>query len=163
MIKCIYKNNGGDFVYKKTAVHYASKFMVDIMFYGGIVTVATVPWWTKFFRDYFGYTTAEWYYIMVTLFISGICAVYIFYNLKQMFKTLLGGNPFVEENVSAFRKIAAACLIIAAIYAVKTFAMFSLATPLIVLVFVIGSLFCLTLKDIFKQAVYYKEENDGTI
>ena len=150
-------------MYKNTTVHYIAKILVDIMFYGGIVTVVTVPWWSKFMRDYFGYSYAEWYYIMATLVLSGICAVYIVCNLKAMFGTLLGGNPFVEENISAFRKMAVACCLIAIIYAVKIFVMFSLATPIIVLVFVIGTLFCLTLKDIFKQAVYYKEENDGTI
>jgi hypothetical protein len=29
--------------------------------------------------------------------------------------------------------------------------------------FAVGTLFCLTLKDIFKQAMFYKEEHDWTV
>jgi hypothetical protein len=33
----------------------------------------------------------------------------------------------------------------------------------IVIMFIIASLFCLTIKDLFKQAINYKNENDLTI
>ena len=35
-------------MYKNTVTHYVTKVLVDIMFYGGIVCVATVPWLTKY-------------------------------------------------------------------------------------------------------------------
>jgi uncharacterized protein YxeA len=101
--------------------------------------------------------------LTITLVVSGIASVYIMYNLKSMFTTLLGGNPFVESNVSCFRKMAVASFIIALIYIAKCFYWFTLATVVIVIAFAIAGLFCLTLKDIFKQAVYYKEEHDYTV
>lgn len=94
---------------------------------------------------------------------SGICAVYILFQLKRMFRTLLGGNPFVEENTSCFRKIAVACALVCLIYIVKSVLLFTYGSVVIAVVFLIGCLFCLTLKDIFKQAIALKEENDLTI
>jgi xanthine/uracil permease len=80
-----------------------------------------------------------------------------------MFKSLLGGNPFINKNVSCFRRMAVACAVISLLYIIKCFFLFTIATVIIVLVFVIGCLFCLTLKDIFKQAIALKEENDLTV
>ena len=80
-----------------------------------------------------------------------------------MFKSLLVGNPFTGKNVSHFRKMAIACVIIAVIYILKAIIMFTFATIVIATVFVVGTLFCLTLKDLFKQAINYKTENELTI
>ena len=52
---------------------------------------------------------------------------------------------------------------ISIIYIVKLTFMFTIATSIIVIVFALIGLFCLTLKDLFKQAVSYKEENDWTV
>ena len=152
-------------MYKNTVAHYVTKVLVDIMFYGGNVCVAAVPWLTKYLCFLLDKPAdSQFYYITsAILFASGICAVFILMNLKQMFQTLLGGNPFVEKNISAFRRMAAACGVISFIFTIKCFLLFSLATVIIVLVFAIGALFCLTLKDIFKQAMYYKEEHDWTV
>jgi len=80
-----------------------------------------------------------------------------------MFKTLMRGNPFVRDNIKCFTRMAVASVIIALVYIVKSFVMFSLATITIICVFAISALFCLTLRDIFKQAIEYKEENDWTV
>lgn len=150
-------------MYKNSTTHYIAKVLVDIMFYGGIVCVIFVPWLSKFIKDYLEYGEKASWIITTILFTSGICAVYILFNLKLMFKTLLGGNPFIEKNIDCLRKIAVACALISLIYLVKCILMFSIATLIIVLMFIIGTLFCLTLKDIFKQAIFYKEEHDWTV
>lgn len=150
---------------QKSAVHFIAKGLVDVMFYGGIVCVLAVPWLAKWLDAWFNEGHHPHYYAIVIpiLFLSGILAVTILYCLKKMYRTLLGGNPFVEENIQCFRKMAAACGGIAVIYFVKCFLLFSPATVIVMLVFVVGMLFCLTLKDIFQQAICYKEENDLTI
>ena len=99
----------------------------------------------------------------IALFLSGVCAVYIIWQLRKLFKTLLGGNPFVMDNVNCFRKMAVASFLIAVIFAVKSMISFTYGAAIIVIVFAVAMLFCLTLKDVFKQAVYYKEENDWTV
>lgn len=150
-------------MYKNSFVHYLAKFMVDAMFYGGILCCLLVPFVIKRAGKYFDYTDNMILPLDITLIVSGIAAVYIMYNLKAIFTTLLGGNPFVWDNVSCFRKMAVASFIIALIYFAKLFYWFTLATALIVIAFAIAGLFCLTIKDVFKQAICYKEENDYTV
>jgi hypothetical protein len=75
----------------------------------------------------------------------------------------LGGDPFVEKNVSSFRRIAVACFIIALIYLVKMPFWFTPSTASFFIIFSLAGLVCLTLKDVFKQAVAYKLENDWTV
>lgn len=150
-------------MYKNSITHHIAKVLIDIMFYCGIVCIIAVPLLAKGLRNFYGYNDTVLLLFMVILFTSGICAVYILFNLKQMFKTLLGGNPFIDKNITCFRRMAVACVLIAGIYIIKCFLLFSWATVIIVLVFTIGTLFCLTLKDIFKQAIYYKEEHDWTV
>ena len=100
---------------------------------------------------------------MAFLFISGIFTIYILYNIRRMYKTLFLGNPFVKENIKYLNNISISCMFITLIYFIKCFMVLTFATIIIVIVFAVGSLFCLTLKDIFKQAIYYKEENDCTV
>jgi hypothetical protein len=51
----------------------------------------------------------------------------------------------------------------AIIYLVKICIWLTIASSIIVIIFSLLGLFCLTLKDVFKQAVAYKEENDWTV
>lgn len=144
-------------------INKLTKVMVDIMFYGGIVCVALVPFLAKLINASYGYEGVKMIAFTLMLFFSGVCAVYILFNLKQMYKTLIGGNPFVKKNTACLKRMAVACGIITLIYVIKCFWMFSWATVVIVIVFSVGSLFCLTLKNIFDTAIEYKQENDLTI
>lgn len=144
-------------------INRLTKIMVDIMFYCGIMCLAAVPFLAEWINNFYGYDEKLLMPFIVILFASGLCAVYILFNLKQMYKTLLGGNPFLKKNTVCLKRMAAACGIISLIYIVKCFFLFSFATVIIVIVFTIGSLFCLTLKNIFEEAIEYKQENDLTI
>lgn len=151
-------------MYKKSLTHYISKVIIDVLFYLSIVCTILVPFISKSIFKWIRYANLQYLIPFTTLlFLSGCCCVYILFNLKQMFKSLLVGNPFIDKNVSHFRKIAVGCMAISLIYIIKCFFAFTLATLLIASVFVIGCLFCLTLKDLFKQAINYKNENDLTI
>ena len=143
--------------------HYLTKLLVDIMFFGGVVACAVLPFALPWLIEFTG-TSPEFRWTYTIIFLSsGMCAVYIMYQLKCMFKTLVGGNPFVVQNVSSLRKCAVASAVIGVIYLVRLFMWFTIAAPVIVLIFFLLSLFCLTLKDLFKQAVTYKEEADWTV
>jgi hypothetical protein len=150
-------------MYKNSFVHYVTKVLVDIMFFGGIVCCFLVPFIMPRFTAYFGYNESAVMPFTVLLMLSGICAVYLLWQLKKIFKTLLGGNPFINSNVTALRKCSVASFIIAIIYIVKITFWFTIATSIIVIIFSLLGLFCLTLKDVFKQAVAYKEEQDWTV
>lgn len=152
-------------LYKNSITHCIAKYMVDIILFAGIVCILCIPFATRFlFGKGIIYIGANIYTaFMIILFLSGICAEYILFNLRMMFKTLLGKKPFVYKHVVCLRKCAVSCTVIAAIYTAKLFFMFTIAAVIIILIFVIGCLFCLTLKDIFKQAIEIKEENELTI
>ena len=150
-------------MYKNSFVHYLTKVLVDIMFFGGIACVAAVPFLMPVFKSYFGYRDAQVVPLAIILETSGLSSLFILWQLKAMFKTLLGGNPFTDSNVSSLRRCSVASFVIAIIYIVKLTFWFSIASSIIVIIFALLGLFCLTLKDIFKQAIAYKEENDWTV
>jgi len=150
-------------MYKNSFVHYATKVLVDIMFYGGIVCCIAVPFLLPSISGFFGYSPDMLKPYTVILILSGLCALYILWQLKEIFKTLLGGNPFVEKNVDCLRKCSVASFLIALIYLIKISLWFTIASSVIVIIFALLGLFSLTLKDVFKQALSYKEENDWTV
>lgn len=150
-------------MYRKSFTHYLAKVLVDILFYLSIAAILAVPFFTDDFFALIDYPAENFKLLTTILFTSGICCSYILYILKRMYTSLLSGNPFTEDNVNHFRKIAVSCFVTAVIYLVKCFLMFTFGTFIVMLVFSVGCLFCLTLKDLFKQAVNYKSENDLTV
>ena len=150
-------------MYKNSFVHYLTKVLVEIMFFGGILCCVAVPFVVPKLAGYFFYSEEIVLPFTIVLLLSGLCSIYILWQLKAMFKTLLGGNPFVSANVNCLRKCSVASFLIAIIYIAKMFFWSTLTTLIFVVIFSLLGLFSLTLKDIFKQAVAYKEENDWTV
>lgn len=151
-------------MYKKTAAHYISKTVIDILFYLSIVCTILVPFLSKYIFKWINYPDGGYLTVFtVVIFLSGTGCIYILFNLKQMYRSLLEGNPFEDKNVRHLRKMALSCCFIAVIYIIKCFVMFTLAALVIAAVFGVGCMFCLTLKDLFKQAINYKAENELTI
>ncbi len=150
-------------MYEKSIVHHIAKWVIEIMFYSGIVCTIAVPFTIGSLVRYFSYSTQSENVYRVTLTLAGVCAVYILFNIKKMYKTLLDGSPFVDANVAAFRRMAVAAILICVIFVVQAILAFTLGSVTIALIFAIACLFCLTLKDLFKQAINYKTENDLTI
>lgn len=151
-------------MYKKSITHYISKITIDILFYLSIVCVVLSPIFSRWLFGWIKYSDSDYLIAFsVIICLSGICCSYILFNLKQMYKSLLVGNPFVDENVNHLRKIAVSCFAIALMYIIKCFFILTFATIVIAAVFVVGCMFCLTLKDLFKQAINYKTENELTI
>ena len=148
---------------KNSFVHYLTKVLVDVMIIGGIACCVAVPFLMPVFKSYFGYKDAQVMPLTVILEISGLSSLFILWHLKAMFRTLLSGNPFTSENVSCLRRCSVASFVIAIVYVIKLTFWFSIASSIIVIIFALLGLFCLTLKDVFKQAVAYKEENDWTV
>jgi len=150
-------------MYKNSFVHYLTKVLVDIMFFGGILCAAAAPFAYRPVALFFGYKPKVQVSFVIWIYLSAICALYILWQLKAMFKTLLGGNPFVAKNVACLRKCSVASFLIAIISMVDVIKWFSFVLSSIVIIFALLGLFCLTLKDVFKQAIAIKEENDWTV
>lgn len=150
-------------MYQKSIVHYMTKISIDILFIVAIICCILVPFSSSWLYGYFGIVDADALFFKAILLASGMTCVYILWQLKVIFKTLLMGNPFIHANVSSLRKIALACLAIAFIYLVKMIVMPTISTIVIIVIFVVACLLCLTLKDLFKQSIYCKDENDLTV
>lgn len=150
-------------MYQKSIVHHMTKVCIDILFYVGIACCALVPFSSSWLLGYFNISNDMAVFVILILLASGISSVYILWQLKVIFKTLLNGNPFIHANVTCLRKIAVSCLVISLIYIVKLIVLPTISTAVIIAIFMIACLLCLTLKDLFKQSIYYKDENDLTV
>lgn len=150
-------------MYKTNFINKLTKIVVEIFLYLGIVTVISVPFITPKIIRYLNLSETLIMPTIITLIFSGICAVFIIFELKKIFKTLVDGNPFVIENAIYLKNMSIAAFIISVIYILKLVYWFTFATVIIVIVFLVAGLFCLTLKDLFTQAVKFKEDNDLTI
>lgn len=133
--------------------------LVNIMFFAGILACIFTPFGTKLY----GYTGKNYVVQTSVILLSGFASVFIMYQLKRIFKTVTDDNPFVMDNVLALCKIAVASFLIAAVYVIKAFLLFTPATFVIIIIFLTAGLFCLTLMNVFAAAVQFKEENSLTI
>ncbi len=150
-------------MYQKSMIHYMTKVSIDILFFIAIICCILVPFSSRWLFRYFGIVESSAFFAKAVLLASGISCIYILWQLKVIFKTLMKGNPFIHSNVSCLRKIALACLAISIIYIVKMIVMPTISTIVIIVIFIVACLLCLTLKDLFKQSIYYKDENDLTV
>ena len=148
----------------KKFTHRLTKILIEIMFYGGIVVCIVLPFIRTNLSIWLGQPHPDsMIKHLAVLISSGICAIYILFQLKIIFKTLVKGNPFVHENVSCLRKSGVASFLIAIIYLIRLSFWLSVSSMLIIILCTLLGLFSLTLKDVFKQAIIYKEENDWTV
>ena len=146
--------------------HRLTKILIEIMFYGGILVCVLLP--LPFIRSplafWLGQPHPDTMIKHLAILISaGLSAIYILYQLKIIFKTLINGNPFIHENVSCLRKCGVASFMIAIIFSIRISFWLTASSMIIVILCTLLGLFCLTLKDVFKQAIIYKEENDWTV
>ena len=144
--------------------HLASvtKVLLDIMFYGGIITVFLLPC-DEVAGSY--YPSFQEFYTQM-LFIyggAGILAVAIIWQLRKIFKTVLRKNCFVEENTKSLKVMGCLAFGLAVVMGGRLFFIITPATLIIILVFLVGGLFSLVLSQVFHEAVNYKNENDLTI
>jgi len=149
----------------KNFIHCFTKILIDIMFFGGIIVTVTLPLIMKAIAPYSNYLGIKYPDTPRTIFlmISGVLALFLLWELRKLFKSLNIGNPFMPANVGSLKKCAVCAFLISAMYALKILTAFTMASVIICIIFAILGLFSLTLKDLFRQAVKFKEENDFTI
>jgi len=147
----------------KNPIVKITKYLLDFMFYTGVVVCAAIPWLFqlagKFFRIF------REYYIpySIIFMLSGVFALIILWNLRKMFETVLRENPFVKENVVSLKHMGVCAFVIAALMAIRLLFIVTPAALVLVAVFLIAGLFSIVLSLVFDQAVTYKLENDLTI
>lgn len=140
-----------------------TKFILDFMFYSGILVILTLPFSIKFFGRYNTYFADNYIPLILLLSSSGVFAILIIYELRKMFRTVINDDCFIQANVISLRRMGTYSLIIALITAGRLFLYITPSVLIVILVFVIAGLFSKVLSQVFDKAVTYKLENDLTI
>ena len=137
--------------------------LLGVMFYGGILATAALPWLFRWGAKYYPSLETHYWFNTTLFVLSGVGAVLIVRELRRMFRTVLAEDCFVEQNVVSLRRMGWLGLAIALITTVRLIVLFTPATLIIIAVFFIAALFSFVLSQVFDRAVRYKEENDLTI
>ena len=140
-----------------------TKYLLDFMFYMGIVVIITLPLTIKLYGHYNTYFAENYYSLCVIFFLSGIFAVLILRELRKLFRSVLNDDCFIRENVISLDHMSIYSFFIAVITACRLFLYLTPAVLVVILVFVIAGLFSKVLARVFDKAVTYKLENDLTI
>lgn len=140
-----------------------TKFILDFMFYSGILVILTLPFSIRFYGRYNSYFADNYIPLILLLSSSGVLALLIIYELRKMFRTVINDDCFIPENVISLRRMGTYSLIIALITAGRLFLYITPSVLIVILVFVIAGLFSKVLSRVFDRAVTYKLENDFTI
>lgn len=140
-----------------------TKYLLDLLFYAGIIVTATLPISIKFYGRFNSYFAENYYSLCLLFFLSGIFAVLILQQLRKMFRSVLDDDCFIRENVVSLEKMSIYSFFIAVITACRLFLYLTPAVFIVILVFVIAGLFSKVLAGVFDKAITYKEENDLTI
>lgn len=137
--------------------------LLNITFIMAIICTVAMPFLSKTINNYYNYSDLNLTVFTAIVTVSGIFAAVLLYNLKTVYKTFAEDNPFVLKNVKYLNAIAFSCSGITLCYIVKAIFLFTPATLMVVLVFGLSILLAISLRDLFKKAVEYKEENELTI
>lgn len=140
-----------------------TKYLLDFMFYAGILVIITLPLSIRFYGRYNSYFAQFWIQMVLLFGASGIFAVLIIRELRRMFRSVLEDDCFIRENVVSLKRMGTYSFCIAAITAGRLFLYLTPAVLIVILVFVIAGLFSKVLAGVFDTAVSYKLENDLTI
>ena len=138
------------------------KRLLDLIFLGGAAVILGLPFFVKWYADLMHEATSFWF-LLPFLYVTGLLAFLIVYEIRRIFKTLNRRNPFKMDNVNSLKRMAFASFGIAAAYVVKIILFNSFLTIVLAMAFVIVGLFCIILAEVFHQAVTVKEENDLTV
>lgn len=148
---------------KKETLIKLTKYLLDFMFFGGIVVTATLPFTIKFLGKFLTDFQAHYGELVIIYFVLGIAAVVILRELRKIFKTVVNKDCFVRENVVSLDKMCKWSFFIVLMSILRTIVFVTPAMLVVILVFTIAGLFSKVLSFVFEEAVGYKEENDFTI
>lgn len=148
---------------EKRKLAKGTRYLLDFMFYCGMVVTATLPLTVYWIGNYIPALRRHYGEIVTIYFVLGVAALVIVGELRKLFGTVLAENCFVRENVASLRKMGNWSFFIALMSVVRSIVYTTVAMLLIILVFIIAGLFSKVLACVFDEAVAYKEENDLTI
>lgn len=141
------------------------KYLLNIIFIGGIGIFISLPWSLKWYLIItHGVDSFKAYsFLLILLYATGVLAIAIVYEIINIFNSLDGKDPFIISNVKSLSRMGIYSFLIALFYVSKIFFFNSVATIVIIMVFIIAGFFSIILAEVFRQAVEVKQENDYTI
>ena len=148
---------------RKLSLAKGTKWLLDFMFYSGIVVTATLPFSLKWIGTQLEHVAENYKEAVIIYFVLGIAALVLINELRRIFRTVLAEDCFVVENVTSLRRMGNWSFFIALMSIVRSIVYVTIAMAVVILVFVIAGLFSKVLAMVFEEAVRYKEENDLTI
>ena len=148
---------------KKESIIRITKYLLDFMFFAGILVTIFLPAIVKFLDPYLVVCRDHYTEIVIIYFVLGVLAIAILGELRKMFRTVLADNCFVQDNVVSLQRMGTYSFMIALFSLIRTILHITDAMLVIILVFIIAGLFSKTLAFVFDKAVQYKEEKDLTI
>ena len=148
---------------KKETLVKLTKYLLDFMFYGGIVVTASLPITIKMLGAISEKLDEYYTEGVIIFFVLGIAAIVILRELRRIFKTVVNNDCFVRENVVSLNKMFKWSFFIVLMSIVRCIIYVTPAMLVVILVFTIAGLFSKVLSFVFEEAVGYKEENDFTI
>ncbi len=140
-----------------------TKYLLDFMFYAGIVVTVTLPFSIKKIGEYMPTLIEHYEESVIIYFVLGVAALVLIRELRKIFKTVLDADCFVRENVVSLRKMGNWSFFIALMSIVRSVVYMTVAMLVVIVVFIIAGLFSKVLSFVFEEAVWYKEENDLTV
>lgn len=140
-----------------------TKYLLDFMFYCGILVTATLPFTVRWIGEQLPYLIRHYEETVIIYFVLGIAAEKLLWELRKIFKTVLAEDCFVKENVVSLQKMGNWSFFIALMAGVRSIVYMTIAMCVVIFVFLIAGLFSKVLSFVFEQAVAYKEETDWTI
>ena len=148
---------------KNSIVYKITKVIVDITLVIGVICSVMAPLYINYIGGEYDYSLKTEIILSVALVLCGVLAVYILWQVRKILKNVLKDNPFTEDTIKSLRKMAICSAVIDVVLLVKIIFIPAFASCVLVFAFGFATLLFLTLKDLFKQALFYKEENEGVI
>ncbi len=148
---------------KKENIIRITKYLLDFMFFGGILVILTLPFSLKWAGNYLPEIEAHYAEMVIIYFVLGILGIAILGELRKIFRTVLADDCFVYDNVVSLQRMGTYSFMIALVSMARTLIYLTIAMLVVILVFIIAGLFSKVLAFVFDRAVKYKEENDLTI
>ncbi|MBR1770818.1 MAG: DUF2975 domain-containing protein [Lachnospiraceae bacterium] len=148
---------------KKLDLTKWTKYLLDVMFYVGILVTVSLPLSVKWIGTFYEPVVEHYEETVIIYFVLGIAALVLIRELRRIFRTVLNRDCFVMENVVSLNKMGNWSFFIALMSLVRNIVYLTIAMLVVILVFVIAGLFSKVLALVFEEAVRYKEENDLTI
>lgn len=148
---------------KKKMLTTWTKYLLDFMFYTGILVTISLPISVKKIGEVMPTLIEHYEETVIIYFVLGVSACILLRELRKIFRSVLAENCFVQENVISLQKMGNWSFFIAVMSVVRSIVYMTIAMAVVVFVFLIAGLFSKVLAYVFQEAVQYKEENDLTV